>query len=165
MYDHDYELSDELRLIKSTIRKFVTNEIIPVEQTLDPDAIELPEEDVIRLRGKTRAMGMPPCELARVFIEYSGYLIDYGIIHPFIRYKKDGMHRCPEFFALCFSIQSAWIYSYRKPIQLELKLFRHNVWVKNRLLGSHIFDKGAFSKAGRKDIVNNHDCHIHQPVF
>lgn len=58
MYEHDYEFSDELKLLQSTVSRFVTNEIIPVEQKLDPDAIEFPEEDLALLQEKTRAMGM-----------------------------------------------------------------------------------------------------------
>ena len=58
MVQHDYGLSDELKMLQSTVRKFVKNEIIPVEQTLDPDATELPEQEVARLQEKTRAMGM-----------------------------------------------------------------------------------------------------------
>ncbi len=58
MVSHDYGLSDELKMLQSTVRKFVKNEIIPEEQTQDPDAIKLPEEVVSRLQKKTRAMGM-----------------------------------------------------------------------------------------------------------
>jgi len=58
MYEHDYGFSDEQNLIQSTVRKFVKNEIIPVEALLGPDATEFPEQEVFRLREKTRAMGM-----------------------------------------------------------------------------------------------------------
>lgn len=58
MVSHDYGLSDELKMLQATVRKFVKNEIIPEEQTQDPDAVELPEEVVSRLQEKTRAMGM-----------------------------------------------------------------------------------------------------------
>jgi acyl-CoA dehydrogenase len=58
MYEHDYGLSDEQKLIQSTVRKFVENEIGPVEIELDPDAIEFPAEVVNRLQKKTRSMGM-----------------------------------------------------------------------------------------------------------
>jgi acyl-CoA dehydrogenase len=58
MADHDYGLSDEQRLIQSTVRRFVKNEIVPLEGELDPDATEFPEETLTRLRDKTRSMGM-----------------------------------------------------------------------------------------------------------
>ena len=58
MYHPDYGLSDELKMLQSTVRKFVKTEIIPIEQTQDPDATELPKEEVARLQEKARAMGM-----------------------------------------------------------------------------------------------------------
>ncbi len=58
MYQHDYGLSDEQKLFQETIRRFVKNEILPVEQKIDPDATEFPPEDLARLQEKTRAMGM-----------------------------------------------------------------------------------------------------------
>ena len=58
MYRHDYGLSDELKMFQSTIRRFVKDEIIPVEMGLDPDAIEFPGDQVARLQEKTKAMGM-----------------------------------------------------------------------------------------------------------
>ena len=58
MYHPDYGLSDELKMLQSTVRKFVKKEILPVEQTLDTDATEFPKEEISRLREKTRAMGM-----------------------------------------------------------------------------------------------------------
>jgi len=58
MYEHEYGLSDEQRLVQSTVRRFVKNEITPVESGLDPDATEFPDHEVERLKEKTRAMGM-----------------------------------------------------------------------------------------------------------
>jgi len=74
MHEHDYGLSDELKMLQSTIRKFIKNEIIPVEHTLDPDAIEFPEKEIARLESKTRAMGMyqPSAPL-----EYGGGGLDF----------------------------------------------------------------------------------------
>ena len=36
----DLELSEEQRLIVDTVRRFVRNEIVPLEADLDPDASE-----------------------------------------------------------------------------------------------------------------------------
>jgi acyl-CoA dehydrogenase len=58
MHQHDYGFSDELQLLQLTVRRFVKNEILPVEKPLDPDAIEFPEHEVRRLQEKTKAMGM-----------------------------------------------------------------------------------------------------------
>lgn len=58
MLNHDYGFSNELKMLQATVREFVKKEIIPVEQTLDPDATEFPEKDIQRLRKKTRDMGL-----------------------------------------------------------------------------------------------------------
>jgi len=58
MHTHDYGLSDELIMLQETVRRFVKNELIPVENNLDPDATEFPEEEIARLSIKTKAMGM-----------------------------------------------------------------------------------------------------------
>ena len=58
MREHDYDHSDELLMVIDTIRKFIDTEIIPLEMEQDPDAIELPPEQVAALQEKTRAMGM-----------------------------------------------------------------------------------------------------------
>ncbi|MBW2091228.1 MAG: acyl-CoA dehydrogenase family protein [Deltaproteobacteria bacterium] len=74
MHEHDYGLSDELKMLQSTVRKFVKNEIIPVEQALDPDATEFPEKEIARMQEKTRAMGMyqPSAPM-----EYGGAGLDF----------------------------------------------------------------------------------------
>ena len=43
MHTHDYGFSDELIMLQETVRRFVKNELIPVENTLDTDATEFPE--------------------------------------------------------------------------------------------------------------------------
>jgi acyl-CoA dehydrogenase len=53
----DLELSDEQKLIVATVRRFVREEIVPLEAKLDPDASELPPEDFARLSAKVKAMG------------------------------------------------------------------------------------------------------------
>lgn len=74
MYQNDYGLSDELKMLQETVRKFVKNEILPVEHKLDPDAIEFPKEDIARLRDKTRAMGMYQPAAP---VEYGGAGLDF----------------------------------------------------------------------------------------
>lgn len=51
-------LTEEQQLIVQMVRRFVTEEIIPLEMQLDPDADELPEEHRTRLVKKTREMGL-----------------------------------------------------------------------------------------------------------
>jgi acyl-CoA dehydrogenase len=53
-----YTLPEELRRIRDQVRRFVREEIVPLERTLDPDAPELPPEDVRRLSAKTKAAGL-----------------------------------------------------------------------------------------------------------
>ena len=69
----DLALSEEQQLIVDMVRRFVREEIVPLEETLDPDADALPPEELERLRGITREMGLygldtPP--------EYGGPEID-----------------------------------------------------------------------------------------
>ncbi len=53
-----YSLPEELALLREQVRRFVREEIIPVEQRSDPDAAEIPEEDHRRLQAKTKAAGL-----------------------------------------------------------------------------------------------------------
>ena len=53
-----YELPEELKMAKSMVKDYVQNEIIPLEQNLDHDAIALPKEDFDRLTPKTKEMGL-----------------------------------------------------------------------------------------------------------
>ncbi|MEM9566397.1 MAG: acyl-CoA dehydrogenase family protein [Actinomycetota bacterium] len=53
----DFTLSDEQQLIVDTVRRFVAEEILPLEADLDPDAGELHPEDHARLVAMTKEMG------------------------------------------------------------------------------------------------------------
>ena len=54
----DLDLSEEQKLLVSTVRRFVREEVVPLEQALDPDADELEPDDHERLTGLTRDMGL-----------------------------------------------------------------------------------------------------------
>ncbi len=54
----DLHVSEEQKLLVETVRRFVREQIVPLEAELDPDAIELPEEDHDRLVEMTRQMGL-----------------------------------------------------------------------------------------------------------
>jgi acyl-CoA dehydrogenase len=69
----DLELSDEQKMIVATVRRFVRDEILPLEAKLDPDASELPEEDFERLSAKVKAMGFWGIDIPE---EYGGPGID-----------------------------------------------------------------------------------------
>jgi acyl-CoA dehydrogenase len=47
-----------LRILRDQVRRFIREEIIPLEQRLDPDAPGIPDEDFERLAAKTRAAGL-----------------------------------------------------------------------------------------------------------
>jgi acyl-CoA dehydrogenase len=51
------ELTHEQKLIIAQVRRFVREEIVPLEAALDPDASELPEADFARLSAQVKAMG------------------------------------------------------------------------------------------------------------
>src|SRR5262245_3504437 len=53
-----YRLPEELIALRDQVRRFVRDEILPVEQRLDPDAPEIPEDDYQRLSAKTKAAGL-----------------------------------------------------------------------------------------------------------
>src|SRR5919197_195897 len=53
-----FTLPDELRVIREQVRRFIREEIIPLEQRLDPDAPGIPDADFKRLSEKTRAAGL-----------------------------------------------------------------------------------------------------------
>ncbi|MFO1188616.1 MAG: acyl-CoA dehydrogenase family protein [Alphaproteobacteria bacterium] len=54
----DLALSDEQKTIVETVRRFVRNEIRPLEDSLDPDADELPREHLDRLSAVVKDMGL-----------------------------------------------------------------------------------------------------------
>jgi acyl-CoA dehydrogenase len=53
-----YRLPEELVALREQVRRFVRDEIIPLEQRLDPDAPEIPDDDYARLSAKTKAAGL-----------------------------------------------------------------------------------------------------------
>ena len=67
------ELSEEQRLIVDIVRRFVRDEIVPLELDLDPDADELPPEVRAPLVAKTKAMGLYGLDIPP---EYGGPEID-----------------------------------------------------------------------------------------
>ena len=53
-----YQLPEELKMTQTMVRDYVRNEIIPLEEELEYDAITIPREDFARLSAKTKAMGL-----------------------------------------------------------------------------------------------------------
>ncbi len=69
----DLELSEEQKLITATVRKFVRNEIVPLEADLDPDGSELNPDDHERLVGQVKQMGFYGLDIPP---EYGGPDVD-----------------------------------------------------------------------------------------
>src|SRR5256885_1548281 len=53
-----YRLPEELLVLREQIRRIIRDEIIPIEQRIDPEAPEIPEDDYRRLAVKTQAAGL-----------------------------------------------------------------------------------------------------------
>ncbi len=69
----DFSLSDEQQLIVESVRRFVAEEIVPLEADLDPDAGELAPQDTERLTAMTREMGFYGIDIPS---EYGGPGLD-----------------------------------------------------------------------------------------
>lgn len=69
----DLDLTSEQRMLVDMVRRFVREEIVPLEADLDPDADSLPPEHHDRLVGKVREMGLYGVDIPP---EYGGPDID-----------------------------------------------------------------------------------------
>ncbi len=69
----DFDLPEEQRLLKDTIRRFVDRELIPLERTIDGIDRALPEATFAQLQAKTREMGL---WLLDVPAEHGGAALD-----------------------------------------------------------------------------------------
>jgi acyl-CoA dehydrogenase len=92
----DFEMSEEQALIVEQVRRFVREEVVPLEAKLDPDASRLEPEDQARLTAMTRAMGLyglgiPP--------EFGGPEVDI-VTHTLIA-METSQHRA-GLYAPCF---------------------------------------------------------------
>jgi len=54
----DYDLTEEQRLIVEQVRRFVREEVVPLEAKLDPDASRVEPEDHARLVKRTKELGL-----------------------------------------------------------------------------------------------------------
>jgi alkylation response protein AidB-like acyl-CoA dehydrogenase len=63
----DLELSDEQRMLVEQVRRFVRQEVEPLEADLDPDASELSADDHERLVGITTGMGLYQMDVPEEF--------------------------------------------------------------------------------------------------
>jgi acyl-CoA dehydrogenase len=56
--DAGFRLPDELESLRTQVRRVIRDEIMPIEQRIDPDAPEIPEDDYWRIARKVQAAGM-----------------------------------------------------------------------------------------------------------
>jgi acyl-CoA dehydrogenase len=97
----DLDLSDEQRLIVETMRRFVREEIVPLEDKLDPDASELEPEDYERLVEKTKSMGFFGLDIPE---EFGGPGVD--IVTRALLAMEMSQHRA-GLYAPCYGVFGA----------------------------------------------------------
>lgn len=94
----DFELSDEQHLIVETVRRFVRQEIVPLEADLDPDASELEADDHSRLVAQIKEMGFYGLDIPE---EYGGPGID--IVTRTLMAIEMSQHRA-GLYAPCYGV-------------------------------------------------------------
>lgn len=94
----DLELSDEQRMIVETVRRFVRDEIVPLEADLDPDAGSLEPHDHDRLAGMVKQMGFYGLDIPE---EYGGPGID--IVTRTLMAIEMSQHRA-GLYAPCYGV-------------------------------------------------------------
>lgn len=65
----DFNLSEELQMLKETIRRFVDKELIPLEREFRPEGEDMPERLLRPLQEKTKALGLWLLDVSQ---EYGG---------------------------------------------------------------------------------------------
>ncbi|MDP6566203.1 MAG: acyl-CoA dehydrogenase family protein [Alphaproteobacteria bacterium] len=94
----DLELSDEQRLLVEQVRRFVRQEIEPLEAQMDPDASELPADDRLRLIELTTQMGLYNMDVPE---EYGGSGLD--LVTRTLLAMEMAQHRA-GLYAPCFGV-------------------------------------------------------------
>ena len=94
----DLQLTEEQRLLVEQVRRFVAEEIVPLEAHLDPDASELEPADRERLVEKVRGMGLFGLDIPE---EYGGPGID--LVTRTLLAIEMGQHRA-GLYAPCYGV-------------------------------------------------------------
>ena len=92
------EPTEEQKQIVATVRRFVREEIVPLETKLDPDASELPREDFERLTAKVRQMGFWGLDIPA---EYGGAGVD--LVTRTLMAVEMGQHRA-GLYVPCYGV-------------------------------------------------------------
>jgi acyl-CoA dehydrogenase len=69
----DFDLPEELKLLKDTVRKFVDRELIPLERECRPEGEDMPEQYIKPLQEKAKAIGLWLLDVPQ---EYGGAGLD-----------------------------------------------------------------------------------------
>src|SRR5947199_4306497 len=69
----DFNLPEELQLLKETVRKFVDKELIPIERECRPEGEDMPERFLKPLQEKAKAIGLWLLDVPQ---EYGGAGLD-----------------------------------------------------------------------------------------
>jgi acyl-CoA dehydrogenase len=69
----DFNLPEELQILKETIRRFVDKELIPLEREYRPEGEEMPERLLRPLQEKAKALGLWMLDVPQ---EYGGAGLD-----------------------------------------------------------------------------------------
>jgi acyl-CoA dehydrogenase len=91
-------MTEEQRLIVEQVRRFVREEIVPLEAHLDPDASELPPEDHARLVAMVKAMGFYGLDMP---VEFGGPGID--LVTRMLLAVEMSQHRA-GLYAPCYGV-------------------------------------------------------------
>jgi alkylation response protein AidB-like acyl-CoA dehydrogenase len=94
----DLQLSDEQRMLVETVRRFVREKIVPLEQDLDPDASELEPADRERLVQQVKDMGLYGLDIPA---EFGGPGID--IVTRTLLAFEMSQHRA-GLYAACYGV-------------------------------------------------------------
>ncbi|MGI9330902.1 MAG: acyl-CoA dehydrogenase family protein [Gammaproteobacteria bacterium] len=94
----DLQLTEEQKLLVEQVRRFVAEEIVPLEADLDPDASELEPGDRERLVEKVRGMGLFGLDIPE---EYGGPGID--LVTRTLLAIEMGQHRA-GLYAPCYGV-------------------------------------------------------------
>ncbi len=94
----EFQLNDTQRLLVANVRRFVREEIVPLEADLDPDGFELPAEHRERLIGMTKAMGLHNMAVPE---EFGGGGID--VTTQALLHEEMSQHRA-GLYATCYGV-------------------------------------------------------------
>lgn len=94
----DLTLNDEQRLLVHTVRRFVRQEIVPLEAEMDPDGFELAPSDFQRLSKMTKEMGLYNMSAP---LEYGGAGLD--VTAQALLHEEMSQHRA-GLYAPCFGV-------------------------------------------------------------